>query len=196
MSRNTTPKVCSFPGCGRQATRKSLCPTHYQQQKAGRQLVPIYSKCRPFGSPPIILFDEIECPNPALRGPCHIFKGGKNKGGYGQVCVMRRQTSVHRYVWERDVGPIPEGMQIDHQCRNRACCNIDHLRVVTPKMNATENIVGNIRLEQAKKTHCVNGHEFTIENTKIHSGHFRKCRACDRIRRQNKKLKMESLCDR
>lgn len=56
--------------------------------------------------------------------------------GYGQV--TRRDGSmvvVHRVVYEEFVGTIPDGMQLDHLCRNRRCCRLDHLEVVTPQVN-------------------------------------------------------------
>jgi hypothetical protein len=63
--------------------------------------------------------------------------GHKHKG-YGKVARPGRgqgMVSVHRTVYEMLVEPIPRGLQVDHLCRNRACCNPDHLEVVTGKIN-------------------------------------------------------------
>lgn len=98
---------------------------------------------------------------------------------------LGKTVLVHCYVWERLVGPIPDGMVIDHQCRNRACCNIDHLRVVTPKQNVTENIVGCNWQLNAAKTHCKRVHEFTPENTRSQNGgRGRFCKTCFNIVRR------------
>jgi hypothetical protein len=66
----------------------------------------------------------------------------------------------HRVAWEAEHGPIPEGLTIDHLCRNRRCVNVAHLRLLSNVENARMN--GNWA-----KTHCVRGHEFTEDNTHL-----------------------------
>jgi hypothetical protein len=134
---------------------------------------------RPPGTPPRITCDEVTQDNPNVVGPCHVFRGGLNSGGYGQVSINGVPVGVHRIVYEREVGPIPAGLVVDHMCRNRACCNVDHLRVVTYQVNATENVVGSGPQVNAAKTHCKRGHEFSPENTyRLPRG--RECRTCKR----------------
>jgi HNH endonuclease len=65
---------------------------------------------------------------------CHVWTG-KLYDGYGRARFKRYRQLVHRIIWEHTHGPVPEGLQIDHLCKNRACCNTDHLRVVTGKVN-------------------------------------------------------------
>jgi hypothetical protein len=65
----------------------------------------------------------------------------------GYVCVM-----AHRWLYERWVGPIPDGLQLDHLCRNRACVNPDHLEPVTPAENTRRG-----RVLQSPDTHCPHG---------------------------------------
>lgn len=113
---------------------------------------------------PCIRCEESICPVEGLEGSCLLFIGSKN-GGYGQVRRNGRLYQVHRYVWERDVGPIPDGMKIDHRCRNRSCINVKHLRVVTHQVNSTENVIGSAWQINKNKTHCKNGHVFDEENT-------------------------------
>jgi hypothetical protein len=142
------------------------------------------SRVRNF-APPAIVCDEVLQPNPLLTGPCHVYRWSKTSAGYGQIFVRRKNLSVHRYVWMQEVGPIPDGLVLDHMCRNRACCNVDHLRVVTQKVNTVENV---IRPEFVRPTHCPSGHEYTEENSywyskkKNRSGRYRLCRECSRIR--------------
>lgn len=167
-------RVCEFSGCGKPFIAKGLCASHYKQYRSGKPLSPLYQTQRQKGSPPRIEYDEQECPNPKLKGPCHISRIGYRTDGYCHVRLGSKLVQVHRYVWERDVGPIPDGMEVDHQCRVRSCVNIDHLRTVTHQINTTENVVGIGWQIMAQRTHCKNGHPFDQENTHLDkNGHRR-----------------------
>lgn len=96
--------------------------------------------------------------------------------GYGRISVNGGRHYVHRVAYATIKGTIPEGLHIDHLCRNRACCNPDHLEAVTQRVN-------NLRSEgfaahKAQQTHCVNGHEFSAANTYVAPNGTRKCRTC------------------
>jgi len=173
---------CSFPGCNKASRKVALCGSHYAQQRLGKTLTPLHQNKRPNNSPPRIVCDEAACSRRDLSGPCHVFRGRKGSGGYGVVRYEGRYQPVHRICWMRECGPIDEGLFIDHQCRNRACCNVDHLRVVTPQVNATENIVDAHWQLNAAKTHCIRNHEFDEENTYIAKSGKRMCRKCLSIR--------------
>lgn len=179
MSVQSTSKVCSFPECGSKVLSRGLCACHYEQQRLGKPLTPRYATQRPAGSPPRIVGKETPCQVPYLEGPCLEFVGSK-RNGYGRVGHNGKIVNVHCYVWERDVGPIPEGLIIDHQCRNRACFNVKHLRVVTYQTNAVENSVSPQAINAAK-THCVHGHPFDDANTMITKQGTRRCRTCCRL---------------
>lgn len=96
--------------------------------------------------------------------------------GYGRFTITRNtNVLVHRWMYEHHRGPIPEGLQIDHLCRNRACCNPEHLEPVTPVVNVHRGATN------AAKTHCKHDHEFTEANTRIlptARGAFRICLQC------------------
>lgn len=109
---------------------------------------------------------------------CHIWAGHRDKRGYGRVKTKGRCALVHRERYEREVGPIPAGLELDHfACNNPSCCNPAHVRPVSRRENALrgETIVA----AHAAKTHCVHGHPLVGDNL-VQSclGHRRMCRAC------------------
>ena len=105
---------------------------------------------------------------------CWLWTGFIDRKGYGVIGVGGRKLSkVHRYSYERFVGPVPNGLQLDHLCRVRHCANPQHLEPVT----ARENVVrGNAARPQI--THCKHGHEFSERNTYINPKGNRECRKC------------------
>ena len=110
--------------------------------------------------------------------------------GYGCISVNGKQTLAHRLSYELSVGPIPEGLQIDHLCRNRACQNPNHLEAVTQKVNILRG--NGYSARNARKTHCKYGHEFTEANTYIRASNQRKCRTCHRINERERKQKQRA----
>lgn len=66
---------------------------------------------------------------------CWLWQGEMNRNGYGRVWVNGKRLMAHRVVYESLRGPIGEGLLLDHLCRNRACCNPDHLEPVTHREN-------------------------------------------------------------
>lgn len=116
-------------------------------------------------------------------GECWIWTAGKNSAGYGQFSLRRRTVYAHRYAYERLRGPIPDGLELDHLCRVRACVNPAHLEPVTRREN---QLRGESPIAQkARWTHCPRGHEFTPENTYYRpdgDGRHRLCKTCARIR--------------
>lgn len=72
---------------------------------------------------------------------CWVWTGDLTPKGYGRFYVKEKQYRAHRFIYEAEVGPIPEGMVVDHRCHNPACVRPSHLRAVTQKQNA-ENRAG------------------------------------------------------
>lgn len=97
---------------------------------------------------------------------------------YGYICAEGRRWLSHRVVYEALVGPIPEGNELDHRCRNRACVRPSHLEPVTHQenMRRAPHIAA-----QLARTHCPNGHPYDAANTRRH-GNRRQCIACHKAR--------------
>lgn len=113
---------------------------------------------------------------------CWRWQGPKLPYGYGQFWLKkedgeRKKWRIHCFTYTRLIGPIPEGKEIDHLCRVRDCCNPLHLEAVTHHENM-------LRATNAIKTHCPQGHEYTVENARFRKRGSRDCRKCDAQKHQ------------
>lgn len=121
-----------------------------------------------------VLMDRtIEAPSPDhLERPCRVWQNYLGPNGYGLFTMLGVRDYAHRQSYRWFVGEIPDGLHIDHLCRNHACVEPTHLEPVTRKVNAERGI-------RATATVCINGHEFTPTNTTIRANGTRKCKRCD-----------------
>jgi len=94
---------------------------------------------------------------------CWPWRGAIDSGGYGDFRVDGRTEEAHRLAYEYIKGDIPEGLVIDHLCRNRSCVNPFHMEAVTDGVNILRG-VGKSAFH-ARRTECANGHPFDTINT-------------------------------
>lgn len=116
------------------------------------------------------------CSEPDANG-CINWTGSRKPDGYAQFNAFGHYPYVHRFAWEQVHGPIPEGLEIDHTCKNRLCVNVAHLEAVTKLENIRRSSVGS---NMACRTHCPQGHPYDEANT-IRKGGSRHCRECHRL---------------
>lgn len=120
-------------------------------------------------------------------GECWLWTGSLDRAGYGFDSVNGRTVRAHRRAYLALVGEIPEGRQLDHLCRTPRCVNPAHLEPVTAQEDTLRG-EGPAAIN-ARRTKCVNGHEFSPENTyQRPAGRWRGrgCLTCARERRAAK----------
>ena len=110
---------------------------------------------------------------------CWEWVAAKMPNGYGKCSFRGKVWLVHRASYTHFVGEIPEGLTIDHLCRNRACCNPAHLEPVPIRENTMRGEA--LSAKNHKKTHCKRGHALDGYNLRMASG-SRQCRVCDAFR--------------
>ena len=125
---------------------------------------------------------------------CWLWLGGLDGKGYGQFWLHGRHVQAHRVVYEQIVGPIPDGLSIDHLCRARNCVNPQHLEPVSILENIQRGYSANNGGHNKRKTACPQGHLYSEENTRLHfkRGYWRReCRLCDSMRSKDRRLKSQ-----
>lgn len=116
-------------------------------------------------------------PHPRFGRPCLIFSGAKNTRGYGQIRIGGRSGKLrltHIVIYEAEYGPVPDGLEVDHGCSRKPCCEITHLEAVTGAVNVRRALGtdGDV---------CRHGHPW-LENERQDKRGRRYCRECNRLR--------------
>lgn len=124
-------------------------------------------------------WDKTRSEETGYATPCLTWTAFKQSNGYGKFGLDGKSQYAHRVAYTALVAPIPDGLMIDHLCRNRACVNVEHMEAVTNQINILRGET--IMATNAAKTHCPQGHEYTEGNTYISpSSGGRTCRTCMR----------------
>ncbi|MGL5935300.1 MAG: HNH endonuclease signature motif containing protein [Cetobacterium sp.] len=120
---------------------------------------------------------------------CWKWERAKDGKGYGKLKRNGKYLLSHRYFYETCFGQVPKGLELDHLCRNRWCCNPDHLEAVTPREN---KLRGQSPAAQcARRLKCPRGHYYD----RVVSG-TRRCRRCDRAAGRRYYARKTALDDR
>ena len=152
---------------------------------------------------PMPFADRLKLLSSTNPGGCWIWEGGQKGPAdhpYGAVKYKRRSWLAHRLAYEMLVGPIPDGMPLDHLCRVRLCFNPKHLEPVTTRTNLLRGLT--LPAENASKTHCKHGHPLSGDNLYVYTRDGISARACktcrqnvcreyDRTQRQGRHLTPE-----
>ncbi len=163
-------RICSVEGCERVVLCKGLCHLHYYRVRNGYR-GPIPTKDR--------FWSKVD-----RTSGCWLWTATVNNQGYGMFGLAGSMVLAHRWAYEDMVGPIPEGLVIDHLCRVKPCVNPAHLETVTQRVNSQRGIVGGRsgpNNANRLKTHCPQDHPYDEANT-YRDKNGRRCRTCARIR--------------
>jgi hypothetical protein len=158
--------ICGWGGCERAAIKRGMCNTHYEAlRRTGRITV------RRPQTPEERYWSKVS------RGDgCWLWIAATSTGGYGRIQWGGRVLQAHRVSYELLVGPIPEGLELDHLCRNRACVNPTHLEPVTTRVNLLRG--EGMSARHARATACPKGHDLSGDNVRIRPTGGRQCVAC------------------
>ncbi len=171
---------CAVLNCGRMTSAKGFCNRHYKLMRyrirSGSPLGPDVTIPRPTE-------EERFWRRVRIRDDgCWEWTASRSKDGYGQFYRDGNlRIYAHVYSYTHYVGPVPDGHELDHKCRFRACCNPIHLEPVTHRVNCLRG--ESPFAKKARQTHCKNGHEFTRDNTIVtikRGNPTRECLACSR----------------
>jgi hypothetical protein len=175
-------RTCSVPGCGKTHHAHGYCNGHAKNwQRHGVAVLP-----KPTLIERVMAKVEKETEPPAYRpdlDPCWIWTRYRMRHGYGQVNRGNGLGTalVHVVTYEHEVGPVPNGLELDHLCRVTACCNPAHLEPVTHAENMRRGVAVQRRRETAAaKTHCPSGHPYSGNNLRITPNGTRRCKTCQR----------------
>lgn len=113
---------------------------------------------------------------------CWLWTGSTDSDGYGLVW-QGRHVKAHRFAYALVHGAIPAGLQIHHRCEDPACCNPDHLELVSPREHQARHPLSGATAGKREQTHCKRGHPLAGENVYRYRNR-RKCRACNALRQR------------
>jgi hypothetical protein len=130
---------------------------------------------------------------------CWNWTGYKWWTGYGMFIVYSEaghaneiRETAHVFSYQLVHGPVPDGLEVDHLCRNRGCVNPDHLEAVTHKENMLRSLSAPPAIN-ARKTQCPNGHAYSGTNLFVNAKGHRHCRSCHAEQERNRRKVRSSV---
>lgn len=135
---------------------------------------------------------------PEPNSGCWLWTGATINTGYGKLQWGGKLRLTHKIAYGVAIGDVPIGLELDHLCSNTLCCNPSHLEAVTHAENIRRGRTPNAtRARHAARTHCLRGHEFTVENTMRVSWRpaTRVCRECSRSRQRDRYWKLREASE-
>jgi hypothetical protein len=164
---------CSIDRCPRKSHGRGWCKKHYQRWSRNGDVL-----WEPLS------IEERFWKKVNKTDTCWLWTGAITGAGYGHLYIDYKDVYAHRLAYEFLVGPIPEGLVLDHLCRVHNCVRPDHLEPVTDKENLAR---GEATLFQTSKTHCPQGHEYAGENLYLSSTNRRYCRTCQNVNQKRRR---------
>lgn len=143
---------------------------------------------RPARDPLDRFWDQVEVAD--HPSGCWMWNGCFSKYGYGRFTLGSKldgsfhEVAAHRFSYEEEFGPVPDGLVLDHLCREKACVNPMHLEAVSMAENTRRGLADN-----ASKTECLRGHRYDQQNTYFDKSGSRACRACRNARARERRAK-------
>lgn len=172
VHKPTAGRLCAVERCVRPVTKRDWCDAHYLHLRRYGDASPR----RLYGAPPI---ERLRSHVEFDTNGCWVWTAFRTRQGYGSAWLPGVGViGAHRAMYLAAIGPIPDGLTLDHLCRNRACINPAHLEPVTRLENVRRAQPWN---PQRRKTHCPRGHPYDAENTYWRADRSRHCRACARF---------------
>jgi hypothetical protein len=169
-------KSCAIDGCNNAHVARGWCNMHYKRWSAYGNPEFTHMPDRLMGTP-----EERFWPKVDAEGDCWVWTKYRDKDGYGTFTAAGpgKSTRVHKFAWQTLVGEVPDGYELDHLCRNRPCCNPDHLEVVThaENMRRTDATAQKLKYKASQRTHCKRNHPYSGRNLVMDGGQ-RRCRTC------------------
>lgn len=161
---------CSVDGCEKLAKQRSWCTMHYGRWYRTGKLTRKSNDTKAY-EPVWWFVTHIEI----VESGCWLWRGGRRADGYGRIGVNNRSLLAHRWSYEHFMGPIPEGLVLDHLCRVPQCTNPLHLEPVTPRENVLRGYASQPRTPRPL---CIRGHPLSGDNLYVDPAGIRGCRAC------------------